>query len=183
MYRRASRHGRGGPWKTQSSHIRSDHRCSKQRRLQHGGMDRQALGAAPGTSAEGRARSIVGLWRLNHEKSKVPSLNSIVEENRRITKIGEKFTVNIRRVYTKNGSPKETVYQFVCDGKHWKWPLGTWLTCVQKGPNVTEGYYTSPLRFYTREVSHDGQTLTISTFEADKRDKLITLEVFDRLLN
>ncbi len=123
----------------------------------------------------------VGLWRLNREKSKLDdALSNLTDENRRITKAGDKTQIAIRRVYKPGTKPEETTYQLTCNGKRWK-TGGQTITCTQGNLNIAEGEQTPPPRFYRREVSADGKTLIISVFNLKTRDKPISVEVFDRL--
>jgi hypothetical protein len=123
----------------------------------------------------------VGLWGLNRKKSSLgKTLSNMTEENRRITRSGDKIQIAIRRVYRRGSKPEETIYQLTCNGEPWK-TGGQTLTCVQSGLNIAEGEQSPPLAFYRREVSADGKTLIISVFESKSRVNPLSVEVLDRL--
>jgi hypothetical protein len=127
------------------------------------------------------ADPFVGVWRLNLTKSRLEaSLSGLIEENRRILKVDTNVEVTIKRLHKGEKSPESVTYQFSCDGKRYR-TGGQTLTCVSRTSTVLEGEQSPPQRFYRREVSPDGRTMTISVFGTQTRDNPISVEFFERL--
>jgi hypothetical protein len=87
---------------------------------------------------------------------------------------------------SSGGVSKAATRQFRirCDGLFHPVPTGPVLSCVYAMPNRVDGETKDPNQsklFWSREVSSDGQEMTISEYKDKARSKLRSIMVLDRV--
>ncbi len=123
----------------------------------------------------------VGTWRANVAKS-TPRLNKTEASYERvIARQGDELLFS-----SSGGSSKAKVRDFrlKCDGRFYPLPTGPVLRCAYLSANRVNGETRDPdgrLLYWTREVSDDGQQMIISEFKDDRRTKLRSRLVLDRV--
>lgn len=122
----------------------------------------------------------VGTWQANAEKSR-PKLSKKDSAYRRtIARDGEDLLFSSQ---TKNPKPSENTYRIRCDGQFHQVPFGS-LSCKYDTSNLIEGVteaLDAKIRYWSREVSSDGQEMKISTYEDVARRNLTSVWVLDRV--
>jgi hypothetical protein len=123
----------------------------------------------------------VGRWRANAVKSR-PHLNKTeASYERTILRDGGDLIFD-----SLGGASKAPVRQFRirCDGLFHPLPSGPVLSCRYVTSTRVEGKTKDPTEarsFWTREVSPDGQQLTISSYKDKSRKRLRSVMVLDRV--
>ena len=71
-----------------------------------------------------------------------------------------------------------------CDGKFYATTEGVVMNCIYVKPNVITGESVGnngSHDYWTREVSPDGQTMTVTSYRDKSRLKIEIVNVFDRV--
>lgn len=122
----------------------------------------------------------VGHWRANAAKSQ-PKLNKKEASYERIIKRDGDDLV----FASSGGASKATIREFTlrCDGEFHPLPAGPLLLCVYTAPNRVEGETRESGRsqFWIREVSPDGQLMTISGYKDKTHTRLQSILALDRI--
>jgi hypothetical protein len=145
--------------------------------------------AASGTLLRGQQPTIpspdgdpfVGQWKANATKSQPKLSKKEGSYERTIKREGDDLVFA-----SSGGVSKAAIRQFkiLCDGSFHPLPTGHVLSCVYTAPNRVEGETKDPNKsnfFWTREVSSDGQEMTISEYKDNRRTKLRSVMVLDRV--
>jgi len=123
----------------------------------------------------------VGAWRANEAKSR-PKLNRTERSyTRTIERSGDDLVFS-----STGGASKALVRQFSirCDGLRHTLPAGAFLSCTYTAPDRVEGETLGPnrkLSYWARQVSPDGQLMTIFEYKDKARTKINSVMVLDRL--
>jgi hypothetical protein len=123
----------------------------------------------------------VGVWQANGDKSRP-----------KLTKVERSYTRTIRRtgediIFSSTGGPsKATIREFRirCDGAFHPLPAGPVQSCRWIDTNSIEGETQYPggrKSYWVREVTPDGQTMTITDFKDKARTKVASLITLDRV--
>ena len=123
----------------------------------------------------------VGQWRANAGESRPRLGKTDASYERTIEHDGDDLIFA-----PSGGASKATVRQFKirCDGLFHLLPTGPILSCRYATPTRVEGETKDPTAahsFWTREVSSDGQRMTVSSYKNKGRTKLRTVMVLDRV--
>lgn len=123
----------------------------------------------------------VGTWQANGDKSR-PKLNQIERSySRTIARSGEDL------VFSSVGGPsKARIRQFRvrCDGHSYRLPTGPRLSCRYTAADRVEGETLDPNQtwsYWMREVSLDGQQMTITEYKDKARTRIRSVMVLDRV--
>jgi hypothetical protein len=125
----------------------------------------------------------VGQWRANANKSRPKLSRKAASYVRTIERSGESL------LFSSTGGvagPETRHFQIRCDGDFHPILAGPdmSLSCLYTGPNRVEGetQYSKYRRgYWSREVSADGQQLTISEYRDKARSKVKSVEILDRV--
>jgi hypothetical protein len=123
----------------------------------------------------------VGVWKADGERSRPKLSKTELSYVRTITRIGEDIVLSSTGGVSK---AKIREYRARCDGAFYRLPTGPLLSCTWVGQTRVEGETREPnLRnpFWTREVTSDGQTMTITEFRDKARTKQSRVLVLDRV--
>ena len=125
--------------------------------------------------------SFVGQWRANPSKSRPTLSKAEASYQRTIRRDGDDLVFD-----SSGGSSKarSQQYRLRCDGAFHPLPTGPVLSCRYIAPNKVEGETHDPTQerhYWTREVSADGQEMTISAYKDKGRTKLKSVMVLDRI--
>jgi Tol biopolymer transport system component len=123
----------------------------------------------------------VGQWRANAGESRPRLGRKEASYERTIQRDGDNLIFA-----SSGGASKATVRQFKirCDGLFHSLPTGPILSCRYASPTRVEGETGDPTAahsFWTREVSSDGQRMTVSSYKNKGRTKVRSVMVLDRV--
>lgn len=122
----------------------------------------------------------VGVWKADGDRSR-PKLNKAERSYvRTMTRVDEGIVLSSTGGVSK---AKTTEYLARCDGTFYRLPTGPYLSCRWIGRTRVEGETHDPngrICFWTRELTSDGQTMTITEFRNKARTKQSRLLVLDR---
>ena len=123
----------------------------------------------------------VGQWKANAGKSQPKLRRREATYERSIKRDGDDLVFA-----SSGGVSKAAIRQFRirCDGLFHALPTGPVLSCRYVAPNRVEGETKDPTQehlFWSREVSSDGQEMTISEYKDKARTKLRSIMVLDRI--
>ena len=124
----------------------------------------------------------VGHWKANAGASHPKLSKKEGSYERTITRDGDDLVFA-----SSGGASKATIRQFRirCDGIFHPLPTGPVLACRYVAPNRVEGetkdHPAGKLIFRAREVSADGQRMSIFGYKDKNRTRLRSIEVLDRI--
>jgi hypothetical protein len=123
----------------------------------------------------------VGQWKANATKSRPRLSKKEASYERTISREGDYLVFA-----SSGGVSKAAIRQFkiLCDGLFHPLPTGPVLSCGYSAPNRVDGETKDPNHsnlFWTREISPDGQEMTISEYKDKARSKLRLVMVLDRV--
>lgn len=122
----------------------------------------------------------IGTWRANQDKSAPKLSERGATYTRVITRDGADLVLSSREGTTK---PRKSEYRIRCDGALRRTPVGS-LSCLYKAPNFIEGETKLANRdaeYWTREVSADGEKMTVLAYTDPARTKLVSTWILDRV--
>jgi len=122
----------------------------------------------------------VGTWQANQNKSTPALTERGASYARRITRDGKDLVFSS---LVGTSKPRYSEYRIRCDGLFHSTPFGS-LSCRYTSPNRVEGetiLKTHETEFWAREVSADGQEMRISAYSDNRRTKLKSESVLDRV--
>ena len=123
----------------------------------------------------------VGVWQANGDKSR-PKLNKVERSyTRTISRIGEDLVFS-----SAGGASKAKIreYRIRCDGAFYPLPAGPVLSCRWLNSSSVEGETREPngrKLYWSREVTPDGQMMTITGFKDKARTKVVSIMILDRV--
>lgn len=122
----------------------------------------------------------VGQWQADGDASR-PKLN---REDRAYTRtIGRERDEVIFSATIGKSKPTVRQYRIRCDGLFHRLPVGALQSCIYVSPNRVEGESRDSAnpRYWVREVSPDGQLMTIWEYRDKARTKLKSTFVLKRV--
>jgi len=129
----------------------------------------------------------VGTWKANPDKSR-PKLDKVrASYVRTISRDGDDLVFSSRVKKGHSAGFSENHYRIRCDGLPHHVPCGEascTTSCTYIAANRVEGDTVSPdgkMSYWTREISPDGQEMTISGYADKARTKLVSVQEDDRV--
>ena len=125
--------------------------------------------------------SFVGVWQANADKSQ-PKLTRVQRTYvRTIERIGKDIKFS-----SSGGDSKAKIRSFLirCDGSLYPLPTGPVMSCRWVDSRRVEGETRDPRgreSYWAREVTADGQTMTITEFKDKTRTKVASVMALDRV--
>jgi hypothetical protein len=129
----------------------------------------------------------VGTWKANPEKSR-PKLDKVrASYERTISRDGDDLVFSSRVKKAHSAGFSENHYRIRCDGLPHQVQCGETsctTSCTYVAANLVKGETVSPggnVSYWTREISQDGQEMTISAYTDKARTKLVSVQQVDRV--
>lgn len=141
----------------------------------------EACAQAPTGTPPADQDPFVGHWRANAKKSRPKLSQKAGSYLRTIERSGDDV------IFASSGGaagPETREFRVRCDRDFHLLPAGPSLACWYVAPNRVEGetkYPKGEHDYWAREVSTDGQQLTISEYGNKTRSKIRSVEVLDRV--
>jgi hypothetical protein len=143
----------------------------------------QALSSLPGPDKD----PFVGTWKANADKSQPKPDKVKASSVRTISRSGDEIVFSSRIERRDSARSSENNYRIRCDGVPHRVQCGDAsckTSCTYKAANRVEGETAGPdgkTSYWTREVSPDGQEMTVFGYHDRARTKLETLQVYGRV--
>ena len=125
----------------------------------------------------------VGMWKADGDKSR-PKLSKAELTYVRTIGRSDDYLLFSSTGGASKAKPEDRKYRLRCDGGFYPQPAGSTLSCTWVASNRVVGVSKSPdgkKQYWSREVSADGESMTITGFKDQTRTKVESVQVLERV--